>query len=202
MTDAALPLERTGPLPVGPTVRRGLGWWGVLCLIATEGALFGYLLFSYYYFAVQHDQSWFPHPLPSFRLSAPNTVILLLSSVAMWWGDRGVRRGARGQLLTGVSLALLLGIIFAVVQGFEWRNKGFAWRSGGYNSLYFTITGFHLMHIVVGLIVLLTILTWSALGYFSPRRSAPVLIASVYWHFVNAVWLVVFTTFYITPYLW
>jgi len=202
MTDAAMLQGPIGPLPVGPTARRGVGWWGVLCLIATEAALFAYLLFSYFYFAVQFDKTWLPDPHPSLKLALPNTIVLLLSSVAMWWGDRGVRKGARGQLLIGVALALVLGTIFVVVQGFEWRNKGYALRTGSYNSLYFTTTGFHMAHVVAGLGVLLMILIWSGLGYFSPRRNAPVLIASAYWHFVDVVWLFVFTTFYITPYLY
>jgi len=201
MTDAVLAPERLVRLPVGPTARLGLGWWGMLCLIATEGALFAYLLFSYFYFALQFNQTWFPDPHPSLRLALPDTIVLLLSSVAMWWGDRGVRRGSRGQLLGGVFIALVLGVIFVVVQYVEWSGKTFSPRSNSYGSLYFTITGFHMAHVVAGLAMLLTILVWSALGYFSPRRSAPVLIASVYWHFVDAVWLFVFASFYIVPYL-
>ena len=56
-------------------------------------------------------------------------------------------------------------------------------------------------HVVVGLLVLLVLLLWSALGYFDRERHAPVAIGAIYWHFVDAVWLTVFFTFYITPYL-
>jgi heme/copper-type cytochrome/quinol oxidase subunit 3 len=202
MTDAILAPEQIARLPVGPTARRGLGWWGVWCLVITEGALFVYLLFSYYYFAVQFDVNWLPQGhAPSLRLALPDTIVLILSSVALWFGDRGVRRGSRGQNLVGVGVALILGIVFVAVQYLEWSGKTFSPRSHSYGSLYFTITGFHMAHVVAGLGVLLTVFAWSLLGYFNPRRSAPVLIASVYWHFVDVVWIFVFTTFYLTPYL-
>ena len=197
---SVLTADRLAPLPVGPTARRGVGWWGMLCLIATEAALFVYLLFSYFYVALQNDGGWLPEAHPSVRLALPNTIVLLLSSVAMWQGDRGVRRGARGQLIGGVLVALALGTVFVAVQLFEWRAKTYSIQSHSYGSLYFTITGFHMAHVVVGLAMLLTVLVWSALGYFNRRRSAPVLIASAYWHFVDAVWLFVFAAFYLSPY--
>jgi heme/copper-type cytochrome/quinol oxidase subunit 3 len=198
MTDVALEQPR---VPVGSIRRRGTGWWGVLTLILTEGSLFVYLLFSYYYFAFQSSGGFFPEKPPSLGLSAPNTVILLLSSVAVWWGDAGVRRGRQRQLIVGLAIALLLGIAFVSIQWLEWQQQTFALRSSQYGSLFYTITGFHMAHVIVGLLVLLTLLIWSALGYFAGRRSAPILIGGAYWHFVDAVWLAVFFTFYITPYL-
>jgi len=199
MTDAALAPER---LPVGAIERRGLGWWGLLCLIATEGALFFYLLFSYFYFDVQMHREWLPRELPSLGLALPNTAILLLSSVAAWIGERGVRRGARWQLLLGLLGALVLGAVFVSIQLMEWQSRAASIRASTYGSMYYTVTGFHMAHVVVGLAVLLMVLVWSALGYFDRRRNAPVLIGNAYWHFVDAVWLAVFTTFYITPRLW
>lgn len=193
--------EGVPALPVGSFYRLGLGWSGVLCLIATEGALFGYLIFSYCYIAVQMPGSWSPEPHPSVKLALPNTIILLLSSVAVWWGERGVRSGARGQHRGGLALGIVLGIIFLIVQAFEWKTKTFTLTSGLYGSLYFTITGFHMAHVAIGVLALAAVLIWSERGYFDHRRNAPVLISSLYWHFVDAVWLVLFTMFYIAPYL-
>ncbi|MDB5396888.1 MAG: putative cytochrome c oxidase subunit [Rhodospirillales bacterium] len=198
MVEVALGRPR---VPVGSIRRRGVGWWGVMMLITTEASLFVYLLFSFYYFALQTPGEFLPRHPPSLSLSLPNTAILLLSSFAVWWGDVGVRRGRQRQLVVGLAIALLLGIAFVTIQLFEWRQQSFTLRSSEYGSLFFTITGFHMAHVVAGLLILVSLLVWSALGYFAGRRSAPILIGGVYWHFVDAVWLVVFFTFYLTPYL-
>lgn len=199
MTEAALSSGEV--LPVGARGRNSVGWWGMLCLIATEASLFGYLLFSYYYLAVQRGPAWAPETHPTLRLSGPNTIILLLSSVAAWWGERGVKAGRRGQHLIGLALAILLGVVFLVIQGFEWKAKSFTLQSGSYGSLFFTVTGFHMAHVIAGVLILIAVFIWSALGYFNVRRHAPVSIAAVYWHFVDAVWLAVFATFYLSPYV-
>ena len=186
---------------IGSIGRRASGWWGMVTLIATEASLFAYLLFSYYYFAVQYGRPWLPAELPSFRLSAPNTVILILSSVAVWFAEHGIRHNRRGRLVLGLLVGLILGVVFVGIQIREWLDKPFTYASHAYGSLYFTVTGFHMAHVVVGLVVLLALLVWSALGYFDRERLAPVTIGAIYWHFVDAVWLTVFFTFYITPYL-
>ena len=198
MTDAVLEQPR---VPVGSIRRRGTGWWGVIMLIVAEASLFIYLLFSYYYMALQAGHGFLPRKPPSLSLSLPNTIVLLASSAACLWGDNGIRRGRQKQLIAGIALALVLGTTFVIIQLFEWHAQAFALRSSQYGSLFFTITGFHMAHVVVGLLVLLTLLIWSVMGYFDPRRCAPVLIGGAYWHFVDAVWLAVFFTFYITPYL-
>jgi len=189
-------------LPIGSKERNSAGYWGVLCLIATEASLFAYLLFSYFYMAAQYGKSWSPEPHPKLMLSLPDTFVLIASSVAVWWGERGLKQERRRQHLIGYGIAIVLGIIFIVVQLFEWKSKTFSIQSGSYGSLYFTVTGFHLMHVVVGLIILGAIFLWSAAGYFTPTRCTPVLVSSLYWHFVDVVWLFVFTSFYLAPYIW
>ena len=92
-------------------------------------------------------------------------------------------------------------MLFVAIQLMEWHSRPFTLRSSLYGSLFFTITGFHMAHVVVGLLALAVVLLWSALGYFDARRNAPVLIVSIYWHFVDVVWIFVFTTLYLTPYL-
>jgi len=182
------------PLPIGAAGRNSVGWAGMLCLIATESSLFAYLLFSYYFMALQRGPAWLPEAHPSMALAGPDTVVLLASSAAVWWGEEGVKRGRRG-------LAIALGVVFLVVQALEWKAKSYGLDTSAYGSLYFTITGFHMAHVVVGLGVLATVFAWSLLGYFSPRHHARMTIASVYWHFVDVVWLFVFTTFYLSPYV-
>jgi heme/copper-type cytochrome/quinol oxidase subunit 3 len=198
MSDSAL-IPAT--LPYGAVDKKGVGWWGVLTLIATEACLFGYLLFGYAFTAIQEGGSFLPQKPPSLHLAGPNTLVLLASSVCVWWGERGIKRGAPGRLLLGYGAGVVLGVIFVLVQLKEWASKGFGLSTGGYGSHYFVITGFHMAHVALGLVALLLVLLWTAFGYFDRERHVPVLLASAYWHFVDAVWLCVFTTFYIAPYL-
>jgi cytochrome c oxidase subunit 3 len=198
VTDAAQDLPI---LPVGARGSNSVEWWGLLCLIATEASLFAYLLFSYYYIAVQRGPAWLPTPHPSMRLSGPNTLLLLSSSVAVWWGEEGIKRGRRGRHLAGLLAGILLGSAFVGVQVFEWKSKTYGLSSSSYGSLFFTITGFHMAHVLAGIGILSAVFAWSLMGYFSPRRHAAVTIGAVYWHFVDVVWLAVFFTFYVSPYL-
>ena len=189
------------PLAIGPWGRKGVGWWGVGTLVATEAALFAYLLFSYYYTGATAERGWVIEAHPALKLALPNTVLLLASSVAAWWGERGVLERRTHQALTGIGVAFVMGCVFAVVQGYEWHAKPFRLGTSSYGSLYFLTTGVHLAHVVVGILVLGVIFWWVALDYFSPRRRLSVSAGVLYWHFVDLIWLLVFTTYYITPYL-
>ncbi|HVX75539.1 MAG TPA: cytochrome c oxidase subunit 3, partial [Bradyrhizobium sp.] len=142
-----------------------------------------------------------PPEMPTFRLAAPNTIILLISSVAVWLGERGATEGNRLKQTAGLGTGFVLGVIFVVIQVLEWKAKSFSLNSSTYGSIFFVTTGFHMAHVVLGLLILLPLTLWSAMGYFGPQRSAPISIGAIYWHFVDAVWLVVFFSFYLTPYL-
>jgi len=189
-------------LPIGSVGHASLGWWGALCLIATEASLFAYGLFAYFYFAVQLDGNWWPTQSPSFAVSLPSIIILILSSVAIGWGDRGARLGIQRQVLVGFGAALALGCVFLLLQLVEWGRQPFTLRSSGYGSAYFTLNGLHIAHLIGGLIMLLLLLLWSALGYFDALRNAPLLIGAVIWHFIVVMGVAIFVTFYIAPYLW
>jgi len=196
-----LPIETA--LPVGAIDTRATGWWAMIFVVFTEAALFAYLLFSYYYLAVQpHAQHTFPEGgLPDLKLAIPNTIILLLSSGAVAWAQLNIEKNDKRHLVWGLGIAALLGMIFLAVQYFEWAAKPFALASSPYSSLYFTVTGFHMAHVVVGVIMLWALFAWSAMGYFNRVRYAHIHIGALYWHFIDAVWIAVFFTFYITPYL-
>ena len=190
-------------LPVGSIKTHAHGVWGVWMLVFTEAALFAYLLFSYYYFAAQHGRQFMPAELLSFRLSLPNTIILITTSVVMWLGERGLKkRGASWQLALGLFVALVLGCVFVGIQVLEWRSHPFSLWTDPFGSLYFTITGFHVAHVVAGLLMIAALLVWTLLGYFDKERHSQVPITSIYWHFVDAVWLTIFFSFYIMPRLW
>lgn len=191
----------TRRLPVGPHGREALGWYGLLTLIGSEAALFAYLLFSFYYTVTQQAGELGPTQPPSLALAGPNTLVLLASSAVAWYGERALRRGRRALATGAFVLTAALGVTFTLVQLREWSMKPFSLSSDLYGSLYFTITGFHLAHVAVGLIALLLLAIWLGGGYLDERRDAPVPIITTYWHFVDAVWLAVFTTFYLLPHV-
>jgi heme/copper-type cytochrome/quinol oxidase subunit 3 len=203
-----MPLQN--PLPVGSAGKRGSGWWGLMALIVTEASLFGYLLFAYFYLAAQNgggagatagSAPWPPDGRPELLMPALNTVILLSSSVMVWLGERALRNGARRASVAWLALALAFGTAFALIQLGEWHKKPYALGTHAYGSLYFTITGFHLAHVIVGLAILALLLGWTLLGYIDGERRAALSIGGMYWHFVDAVWLFVFSALYLSPYV-
>jgi cytochrome c oxidase subunit III len=187
-------------LPVGSKGHNALGWPGMWMMIATEAALFAYLIFSYVYLAGQTHGRWVPE-LPKLHLAGPNTVLLLASSAVLYWGERSIRGGSRGKLLAALGICFLMGTVFSVVQAIEWSNKHFKPSDSAYASTYFVTTGFHLAHVVGGLLIIAALFLWTLLGKFSGQRHAAVSIGALYWHFVDVVWLFVFATFYLSPYL-
>jgi heme/copper-type cytochrome/quinol oxidase subunit 3 len=188
-------------LPVGPIGRHGIGYWGVGMLVVSEGCLFAYLLFAYYYTGASAQPGWVLEARPSLKLALPNTVLLLASSFVAWIGERGILDRQRAKALLGFGGAFVMGAVFAAVQWGEWADKPFGLGASSYASLYFVTTGFHMAHVIIGLGVLAALFAWTALDYFSPRRRLTIAAGVLYWHFVDAVWLFVFFTYYLTPYL-
>lgn len=188
-------------LPVGSVGELSSGWWGMAAMIATEASLFGYLIFSYLYLASQTTQHWPPEGLPRIGIGALNTCVLLSSSVFVWLGERFVRRRRIKWAVAAIAFAIGLGIVFVGIQLKEWHGHPYGIATHQYGSLYFTITGFHVMHVLVGLVVLICLLFWTGRGYFDERRYAALKIGGLYWHFVDVVWLFIFTTLYVTPFL-
>ncbi len=195
----ALVLDRA--LPVAEARYNSTAWLGVLCLIATEGSLFAYLLFSYAYAVAQHGAGFLPTPRPSFAYSLPGTFLLVSSSFVAMSGERGIRSDNRRQALLGLGGAAAMGVAFVVVELVEWHDAPFTLSSRPYGSFFFTITGFHMAHVVVGVTGLAAVTAWTVAGYFGPRRHAHVANVVTYWHFVDAVWVFVFSAFYLAPYL-
>lgn len=177
------------------------GAWGMMLLIATEASLFGYLLFSYAYLGSIARGSWPPEGPPALSLVIPNTLILLLSSGTMYWAESGIRRGAKGRLRGGLLLTLLLGLVFLGIQAVEYSEKSVLPTTNAYASLFYLITGFHGAHVAVGLLMIAVVAVRAVLGHFDARRHEAVTNVSWYWHFVDVVWLAVFTTLYLLPHL-
>ena len=195
--DSTALVER--PLPVRGKHWASTAWWGMAFIILTEGSLFAYLLFSYFYLASQSSDAWPPNGPPELSKAAVSTLLLLSSSGTAWWGERGIAAGKPRRLTVALIATLVLGIVFLSIQWHEWQTRPFVLSSHSYSSLYFLITGFHGAHVIVGLLMLLALLLWNLLGRFDRGWYLEVSVGIVYWHFVDAVWLAVFSTIYLTP---
>jgi cytochrome c oxidase subunit I+III len=189
-----------GELPVGASGRRSVGWWGMAAVVVTEGAFFAYLLFSYFYLASISSNPW-PSEVPRFGLPLVNTLILLASSAVVVWAHRGIRAGHTRPLRLGLAGAIALGVLFLALQAVEYSRETASATRDAYGSLFYTITGFHGAHVLVGLIMLVVVLVRALRGHFTNGRYEAVSNVALYWHFVDVVWLAVFTSLYVTPHL-
>ncbi|MEO9227844.1 MAG: cytochrome c oxidase subunit 3 [Devosia sp.] len=187
-------------LPIGGEGVISTAWWGMACLIATEGILFVYLIFSYIYLGSQSGGPWPPFGPPSLKLAVPNTAILIGSSVLLGWGLRAFRRSRNSRRLAVVLLGtIILGAIFVTIQGFEWAGKPFQLATNSYSAAFFILTGVHMAHVAVGLLMLVMLLVWTLKGRFDEVHHEHLSLGALYWHFVDVVWLAVFATAYLAP---
>jgi heme/copper-type cytochrome/quinol oxidase subunit 3 len=177
------------------------GWWGMIGLIATEASIFAYLFFSYYYLHSQSTNPWPTGGLPPLIYSIPSTVALLISGFAIWWAEYNIRRDKRVPLYIGLVVTFLLGILYIILQLLEWSGKPFSLGTDAYSSLYYVITGLHMVHAVAGIFIMAALIIWSVLGHLTAERHASLSIGALYWYFVIVVWIGVFSIFYIVPYI-
>ena len=129
-----------------------------------------------------------------------NTVILLSSGATVTWAHWGLQKGSRQQLTIGLALTVALGVLFVYLQageyGHAYHELGLTLNSGIYGATFFMLTGFHGFHVTMGAIMLATILARSIRGHFTPKHHFAFEAVAWYWHFVDVVWLGLFTFVY------
>ncbi len=202
IAETGMPGEVLPEHALGP---RSFSWWGTVWLIATEATLFALLLASYFYLRFRSGE-WPPHPIEAPKLELPliMTAILWSSSYPVHVAEKGIEKGNQKRLKWGLALGWILGFIFLVITvAIEWPETAheFTPRSNSYGSMFFTITGFHLSHVVVGLSVsaFTQVRAWQ--GAFDENKHVSVQNFAMYWHFVDVVWLFVLLSLYISPHL-
>jgi cytochrome c oxidase subunit 3 len=174
---------------------------GILLFIVTEAMLFGAFFASYFFIrVVAHEGPWPPDPyeLPV-AVAGVNTAILISSSFTVHWALESVRHGNRRGLQMGLMTTWLLGATFLFIQLNEYVHIGFSGRDGAFGSIFYGLTGLHGAHVFVGLLLLSIANLRAFRGHYgtAPKDHLGVEVPGIYWHFVDVMWIIVFTTVYI-----
>lgn len=173
---------------------------GMLMLILTEGIFFA-LLFTSYFYVRANTNAWPQGRIEPEKLLIPsiNTVLLISSSIPLFFAERAIKRGNQAGLRAGFALSFALGVVFLCLQMYEYASIKFVAEENAYASLFFVITGFHSVHVFVGLLMNAFIQLRAWLGHFTKERHLAVQNAAWYWHFVDAVWIFIFLIVYLSP---
>ena len=170
----------------------------MLLFIASEVMLFGAFFTAYFFIRVVNEFPWPPEGfhLPKF-VAGVNTLILVTSSFTVHWALQSVRRGNRSGLQSGLVLTLLMGLTFLLTQLIEYARIGFAPHDNAFATVFFSLTGLHGAHVFIGLTILFFMTVRSFRGHFTPDHHHGVELAGIYWHFVDVMWIVVYSTVYL-----
>lgn len=197
--------ESRTPGAHGPIVQLGLRY-GMTLFIASEVMFFVGFFWAYFNFLILPETQgngqtvWPPsnvHTFDPFHLPFLNTMLLLLSGTTITWAHHSLLEGDRKNLLRGLGLTILLGITFTICQAIEYSSAPFKFVGGGvYPSVFFLATGFHGFHVIVGTCFLIVCWFRARANQFTPQRHFGFEAAAWYWHFVDVVWLFLFTCIY------
>jgi cytochrome c oxidase subunit 3 len=171
---------------------------GLITFLASEVMLFGAFFTAFFYIRYANYPVFPPHPydLPK-KVTGINTGILISSSFTMHWALVSVKRNNRTGLVLGLLFTLLLGLTFLGIQIHEYATIGFSPQTGAFASTFFSLTGLHGTHVFIGATLLTVALIRSLRGHYSPDKHMGVELTGIYWHFVDFVWVILYTTVYL-----
>jgi cytochrome c oxidase subunit 3 len=160
--------------------------------------LFGAFFTAYFFIRVVNGVDWpsAGHEIPV-AVAATNTAILVSSSFTMHWALEGIKNDNHRALRAGLLTTFLLGLCFLTVQINEYVHLGWAVNEDAQATIFYSLTGLHGAHVTVGLILLLFANIRAFRGHFSSAEHRGVEVPGIYWHFVDVMWIVVFTAVYI-----
>jgi cytochrome c oxidase subunit III len=171
---------------------------GMFSLIIGESAIFTIFVVAYVYYIGRSTYGPTPQILdiPIF-----NTICLLSSSLTIVLAEHAIKHGRMRVFAAWWATTMLLGIEFLIGTAIEWRKlifeDGLSIRTNLFGTTFYSLVGLHATHVVVGLLMLSLVLVFTLLGRVEPRHAERVQVLALYWHFVDAVWVVVFTVVYI-----
>jgi cytochrome c oxidase subunit 3/cytochrome o ubiquinol oxidase subunit 3 len=182
-------------MPLGHEWRGHVGMW---CLITAESAIFSIFVVAYLYYAGKSLSG----PTPREVLDVPifNSICLFSSSFSIVMAERAIRRGAIRMFGIWWFVTMALGAIFILGTAREWRHliydKGLTISSSLFGTTFYSLVGLHGFHVLVGLTGLSIVMLFTVLGHIRQEHAPRIEVFSLYWHFVDAVWVVVLTVVY------
>jgi cytochrome c oxidase subunit 3 len=171
---------------------------GMSCLIIAESAIFTIFVVAYIYYIGRSATGPTPQilDLPIF-----NSICLISSSFTIILAEHAIQKGAMRRFAALWGLTMLLGIEFLLGTAVEWRHlifeDGLTIRTNLFGTTFYSLVGLHATHVVVGLLMLSIVMIFTLLGRVEQRHAERIQVLAMYWHFVDAVWVVVFTVVYI-----
>ena len=186
-----------------PVVQLGLRY-GMVLFIASEVMFFAAFFWAFFNASLFPTEVvggvWPPEGVETFNpwdLPLLNTLILLTSGATVTWAHHALREGNQRHLVLGLGLTVLLGVAFTILQAYEYSHAPFGFRDGIFSSTFFMATGFHGFHVIVGTIFLIVCFFRAIKGHFKPDHHFGFEAAAWYWHFVDVVWLFLFSCVYL-----
>jgi heme/copper-type cytochrome/quinol oxidase subunit 3 len=172
-------------------------------VVATEGMFFIALIMAFIYMA--YNAGFEPHEVKALNIKTTGifTVLLFGSSFTFYMADRSYKKAQQKNLKVWLAVTIFLGSIFLFGQGKEYVrliNENITLSGSVFGTSFYALTGFHGLHVFIGLIILSIVLTMALLGDFK-KKSTLISTVGIYWHFVDIVWLVVFAVVYVMPHL-
>jgi cytochrome c oxidase subunit III len=172
----------------------------IWAFLGSECIFFGSLISTYLVYKGRSVSGPTPHEILNIPFTSGSTFVLLMSSLAMVLALAAVQRGDMKWGRVWLATTAGLGLVFLGGQVYEFTSfvhEGLTLRTNLFGSTFFVLTGFHGAHVTVGVIWLLTLLVQAFRGWLTPAKALNVEIAGLYWHFVDVVWIVIFTVVYL-----
>jgi cytochrome c oxidase subunit 3 len=174
---------------------------GMLVFLGSWAMMFGALFFSYALLRLRAP-AWPPPDSPALPVGLPAaaTGVMALSSLALWRATARLRADRIDAFVRWLLLATLLGLAFLALQAVAWAGlwaTGLTTRSGPFGSVFYMLTAFHALHVVVGLLLLAWLLPRAARRLLSARSHPAATLVAMFWHFVGVVWLLIYATVYL-----
>ena len=198
MEAASIEAHHHGPPPANQSSRVEPSLLGMLLFIISEVMIFGAFFTAYFFIRVVNGDQWPAEGTELPKLVAfVNTCILVSSSFTVHWALLCARRGNRFGLQAGMLTTFLLGATFLFIQINEYVHIGFAPQDTAQGTIFYGLTGLHGAHVFIGLTLLAMVTIRAFRGHFTPEEHRGVEVPGIYWHFVDVMWVIVFTTVYI-----